>query len=211
MTDRIPTASRVGWATIEAEHDFTEAEVVLGHPLLVGLLCRWQSLCQDGEPPRRDHDGIDALILKPDVFPQISMVEGVERNGLRDLRYRMIGTALAHDIGSDAIGRYARDILADPAYANELIAAAYLTIDRRQPVAAIGRFVSADPASAPVVDYRLDLPLKKLASGTPLLLVCQLCVQDGRIVPRPVREGTVYEPTTIVAFVDLSLARESEK
>lgn len=209
MSEKIPTASRVGWATVDAEHDIAEAGSVLGHPMLLDVLRRWHELCRKGEPPSRED--LDSLILKPDVFPQISLLEGVERNGLRDLRYRVLGTGLAHNLGGDVTGRYVRDIFSDPTYAGELVAVAYLVIDRCQPVATSGRFIAAEPTDAPIMVYRLGLPLQKLPSGTPLLLACQICVCKGEIVERPAHRLNAYEPTAVVAFVDRRAARESSK
>lgn len=206
MIDRIPTKTRPGWGRIDAEHDFADADRALGHPMLGDVLRLWAGLRRKGEPPSRED--LDALILKPGVFPQILLLEAVERDGLRDLRYRLIGVGLAQNFGDDMTGRYVRDVFSDPAYAEELISTAYLVIDRRQPIATSGRFIHADPAEEPVLVYRLGLPLKKLPSGTPLLLVCQMCVHKGEIVERPARQFSLYESTAVVAFVDRGLAKE---
>jgi hypothetical protein len=200
MSERIPTTSRPGWGRVDAEHDIADAGRVLGHPLLVEVLAAWQRLPRKGPLPARED--LDELILKPGLFPQIVLAEGVERDGRRDVRYRLIGTGLANEFGQDMTGRYVRDVFADPVYAEELISAVYLVIDRRQPIATTGRFVSDPPAGAPVMVYRLGLPLAKLPSGTPLMLACQFCVDDGRIVEHPTRATTVYEPIEVIALVE---------
>lgn len=200
MVDQIPTKSGRGWARVEAEHDVSEAEALLGHPMLVGVLRLWIGLCRNGEPPSRED--IDSLILQPGVFPQILMLEGVEREGRRDLRYRVIGVGLAINFGNDMTGRFIRDVFADDAYADELVKASFLVIDRNQPIATSGRFVSEDPSEPALMTYRLALPMRKLPSGTPLLLVCQVTVLDGRIVERPASTIQRYEPISLVAFTD---------
>lgn len=209
MIDQIPTTSRAGWGRIDAEHDFAEAARVLGHPLLGDVFRLWASLRRKGEPPSRED--LDALILQPGVFPQVMLLEAVERNGRRDLRYRLIGVGLANNFGNDMTGRYLRDVFADPSYAEELISAAYLAIDRRQPIATSGRFIHVDPKEEPVMVYRLGLPLQKLPSGTPLLLVCQMCVHRGEIVERPARQFSVYESIAVVALADRSLGKDPPK
>ncbi len=209
MSDRIPTTSQAGWGQIDAEHDFADADRVLGHPMLADVLRLWLGLRRKGEPPSRED--LDTLILQPGVFPQIMLLEAVERAGLRDLRYRLIGVGLTNNFGNDMTGRYVRDVFADPAYAGELIAAAYQVIDRRQPVATSGKFIHSDPAVEPVMVYRLGLPLKKLPSGTPLLLVCQMCVHKGQIVERPAREFARYESIDVVALSDGCSGKESPK
>jgi hypothetical protein len=200
MIDQIPTVSRPGWARIEAEYDLIEADRVLGHPMLVNVLRLWMGLRRNGQPPSRED--IDALILQPGVFPQIMLLEALSRCGRRDLRYRLVGVGLANNFGNDMTGRYVRDVFADETYASELISAAYLVIDRCQPIATSGRFVAEQPGDAPTMVYRLGLPLQKLPSGTPLLLVCQMCVTKGEIVERPLRQLNTYEPINVVAFVD---------
>lgn len=206
MSGRIPTTSQPGWARIDAEHDFAEADRVLGHPMLADVLRLWAGLRRKGEPPSRED--LDALILKPGVFSQVLLLEAVERHGLRDLRYRLIGVGLAHNFGDDMTGRYVRDVFSDPSYAEELISTAYLVIDRRQPLATSGKFIHADPAEEPVMVYRLGLPLQKLPSGTPLLLVCQMCVHKGEIVERPARQLSAYESTGVVAFTDRAFGKD---
>lgn len=206
MSDRIPTTTRPGWGRIDAEHDFAEADRVLGHPMLADVLRLWAGLRRKGEPPSRED--LDGLILKPGVFSQVLLLEAVERNGLRDLRYRLIGVGLAHNFGADMTGRYVRDVFSDPSYAEELISTAYLVIDGRRPIATSGKFIHADPAEEPVMVYRLGLPVQKLPSGTPLLLVCQMCVHKGEIVERPARQFSAYESTGVVAFTDRSLGKD---
>ena len=205
MTDKIPTTSRPGWARIEAEHDIAEADKFLGHPLLVDLLRLWADLCRDGQPPARED--VDNLIFKPGVFPNIFLLEGVERSGGRDLRYRVIGNGLATNFGADMTGRYARDVFADQTYADELIAAAYLVIDGRQPIVTIGRFVPEKPLDEPIQVHRLGLPLRRLASGTPTLLVCQMSLYKGEVIEVTARRPLSYEPGSVVAFVDRSSGR----
>lgn len=207
MSDRIPTTSQAGWGQIDAEHAFAEADRVLGHPMLADVLRLWSGLRRKGEPPSRED--LDTLILRPGVFPRIILLEAVERAGLRDLRYRLIGVGLTNNIGNDMTGRYVRDVFADPAYAGELIAAAHQVIDRRQPVATSGKFIHSDPAVEPVMVFRLGLPLKKLPSGTPLLLACQMCVHEGRIVEQPAREFARYESIGVIALTDSSPGKES--
>ena len=207
MSDRIPTTSEPGWGRIDAEHDFADADRVLGHPMLADVLRLWSGLRRKGEPPSRED--LDTLILQPGVFPQILLLEAVERAGLRDLRYRLIGVGLTNNFGNDMTGRYVRDVFADPAYAAELVAVAYHVIERRQPLATSGKFLSSDPEMEPVMVYRLGLPLQKLPSGTPLLLVCQMCVHKGRIVERPAREFAHYESISVVALTDSSPGKES--
>lgn len=209
MTDRIPTTSRRGWAHIEAEHDIAEADRVLGHPLLVNLLKLWAKLCRNGEPPARDD--VDDLLFKPGAFPNIFLLEGVERSDGHDLRYRMVGKGLARNFGADMTGRYARDVFADPSYAEELIAAAYLVIDGRRPIATTGRYEPETPLDTPIVVYRLGLPLKPLASGTPLLLVCQMNLRNGELIEVAARRHHSYEPGSVVAFVDRSSGRSQAK
>jgi hypothetical protein len=209
MIDQIPTRSRAGWGQIDAEHDTADADKVLGHPMLADLLRLWSGLCRNGEPPARED--LDDLILKPGIFPQIRLLEGVERHGRRDLRYRLIGIGQGSTLGDDVTGRYVRDVFADETYADELIASAFLAIDGRRPIATRGRYVSAGASGAPTMVYRLGLPLKKLPSGTPLLLVCQMWVCNGEIVGRPVREPQVYEHETTIAFTDRSPGRNSPK
>ncbi len=89
MIDRISTTTRPGWGQIDAVHGFSEADRVLGHPMLADVLRLWAGLSRKGEPPSRED--LDALILKPGVFSQVLLLEAVERNGVRDLRYRLIG------------------------------------------------------------------------------------------------------------------------
>lgn len=209
MIDRIPTTSRPGWGQIDAERDFAEADRVLGHALLGDVFRLWASLRRKGEPPSRED--LDSLILRPGIFPQVMLLEAVERNERRDLRYRLIGVGLASNFGNDMTGRYVRDVFADPAYAEELVSAAYLVIDRRQPVASSGRLIHVDPAEEPVMVYRLGLPLQKLPSGTPLLLVCQMCVHRGEIVERPAHQFSVYESISVVALTDRGLGKNPPK
>ncbi len=209
MTDQIPTRSRAGWGQIDAEHDTADADKVLGHPMLADLLRLWTGLCRKGELPSRDD--LDSAIFRPGVFPQIILLEGVERGGRRDLRYRMMGNALAGNFGSDMTGRFIRDIFADPNYADELIALSYLVIDGRRPIATSGRFAPDDRAEEPAMVYRIGLPLKGLPSGTPLLLVCQMTVWNGQIIERPVRAPHSYESISVVAFTDRSPGRNSPK
>lgn len=204
MIDQIPTTSRRGWARIEAEHDIAEADKVLGHPTLVDLLKLWAGLCRNGEPPARED--VDALILKPGIYPQIMLLEGVERNGRRDLRYRLIGTGFAQNLRAEMVGRYVRDVFADATYADELVAAAFLVIDGRQPIASTGRYVPQAGGEALMV-YRLGLPLKKLPSGTPLLLVYQISVCKGVITDAPAGQPHSYEPGSLVAFADRGTGR----
>ena len=209
MSDQIPTTSRPGWGQIDAEHDFAEVDRVLGHPMLADVFRLWAGLRRKGEPPSRED--LDTLILQPGVFPQIMLLEAVERDGLRDLRYRLIGVGLTNNFGNDMTGRYVRDVFADQTYAGELIAAAYQVIDRRQPIGTSGKFIHSDPAEEPVMVYRLGLPLQKLPSGTPLLLVCQMCVHKGEIVERPAREFACYESTGVLAFTDSNPGKDPPK
>lgn len=209
MTDTIPTTSRPGWARIEAELDIADADRVLGHPLLVDLLKLWAKLCRNGQPPARED--VDDLIFKPGVFPNIFLLEGVERDAGRDLRYRVIGKGLALNFGADMTGRFVRDVFANSTYAEELIAAAYLVIDGRQPIATTGRYVPETPIDAPIEVYRLGLPLRPLASGTPTLLVCQMIVQKGQSIEVPARVNHTYEPGSVVAFVGKSSGRNQGK
>ena len=209
MSDRIPTTSEAGWGQIDAEHAFADADRVLGHPMLADVLRLWSGLRRKGEPPSRED--LDALILQPGVFPQILLLEAVERNGLRDLRYRLIGVGLTNNFGNDMTGRYVRDVFTDQNYAGALVSIAYQVIERRQPLATSGKFIHSDPAEEPVMAYRLGLPLQKLPSGTPLLLACQMCVHKGQIVERPAREFTRYESTGVIAFTDRIRGKESPK
>ena len=133
MSDRIPTTSEPGWGRIDAEHDFADADRVLGHPMLADVLRLWLGLRRKGEPPSRED--LDTLILQPGVFPQIILLEAVERAGLRDLRYRLIGVGLTNNFGNDMTGRYVRDVFADQNYAGALVSIAYQVIERRQPLA----------------------------------------------------------------------------
>ncbi len=205
MTDKIPTTSRPGWARIEAEHDIAEAHKVLGHPLLLDLLKLWAQLCRNGEPPARED--VDDLIYRPSILPNIFLLEGVERSGGRDLRYSVIGKGLAASFGSDMTGRYARDIFADQAYAEELISVAFLVMDGRRPIATTGRYFQPSSSDAAIDVHRLGLPLKPLASGTPTLLVCQVSLMGGEIIEVAPHVPYSYEPGSVVAFVDRSSGR----
>ncbi len=205
MTDKIPTTSRPGWARIEAEHDIAEADKILGHPLLVDLLRLWSGLRRNGAPPARED--VDSLIYKPAILPNVFLLEGVERSGGRDLRYSLIGKGLATSFGSDMTGRYARDIFADQAYAEGLISAAFLVMDGQRPIATTGRYVPQAPHDEPIEVHRLGLPLRRLASGTPTLLVCQVSLEGGEIVDVVPHAPYSYEPGSVVAFVDRSSGR----
>jgi hypothetical protein len=209
MNAHIPTISRPGWARIDAEHDVAEAGQVLGHPMLADVLRLWLGLRRKGEPPLRED--LDTLILQPGIFPQIVLMEGVERCGRRDLRYRLIGAALASNLGVDLTGRYVRDVFDNPTYAEEIVSLAWLVIDRKQPIATGGQFTTREPAVAPIMVYRLALPMQPLPSGTPLLLACQVCVCRGEIVERPVRDLSAYVPANVIAFVDRMSGRAQAK
>lgn len=168
MNARIPIMSRPGWSRIDAERDVGEAGQVLGHPILADLARKWFGLCRKGLLPLRED--IDALIYQSEIFPRIVLLEGVERGGRRDLRYRLFGTDLANSFGIDLTGRYLRDVFDDAAYAEEMISIGWQVIDLKQPIATSGQFLPADPAGAPTAVYRLGLPMRPLPSGTPLLL-----------------------------------------
>lgn len=194
--------SRPGWALAGVEHDAAAAERVLGHPLLIDVFRQWQGLCRNGEPPARED--LDPLIFKPGVFPQLLLMEGVERNGVRDLRYRLVGVGLARDFGGDVTGRYVRDVFADPVHAEELVARSYLVIDRRQPVVSIRRSLLAERMESPMTTFCLGLPMKRLPSGTPILLTCQLSARAGVLFERPARKPIVCEPAAVFILVDRS-------
>ena len=109
-------------------------------------------------------------------------------------------------------GRYVRDVFADQNYAGALVSIAYQVIERRQPLAISGKFIHSDPAAEPVMVYRLGLPLQKLPSGTPLLMVCPMCVHKGQIVERPAREFVRYESVGVIALTEKNIpGKESPK
>ncbi|MBM3548822.1 MAG: PAS domain-containing protein [Alphaproteobacteria bacterium] len=209
MNAHIPTISRAGWSRIGAEHDVDDASAVLGHPMLADVLRLWRGLCSKGQLPLREN--LDALILQPGIFPQIALLEGVERCGRRDLRYRLIGIGIANNLGADLTGRYVRDVFDNQTYAEELISVCWQVIDREQPIATVGQFLTADPGGSPTTVHRLGLPMRPLPSGTPLLLACQVCVVGGEIVERPVRHLTAYVPGNVIAFVDRGAGKASAK
>jgi len=209
MNAQIPTISRAGWSRIEAEHDIDAAAEVLGHPVLADVLRLWRGLCARGQLPLREN--LDTLILQPEIFPQIALLEGVERCGRRDLRYRLVGIGIARNFGADMTGRYVRDVGDNVTYAEELISLGWQVINRKQPVATVGQFFPTQSAGEPIMVHRLGLPMRPLPSGTPLILASQVCSAGGEIVDRPVHHLNAYVPGNVIAFVDPAVGRGPAK
>ncbi|MBM3535619.1 MAG: PAS domain-containing protein [Alphaproteobacteria bacterium] len=209
MNAHISIMSRAGWSQVDSERDVSEADQVLGNPILSGALRLWFGLCRKGQLPLRED--LDTLILRPDIFPRIVLLEGVERGGRRDLRYRLFGTGLANNLGADLTGHYVRDVFDDATYAEEMISICWRAIDRKQPIAASGQYLPADPASAPTATCRLFLPLRPLPSGTPLLLLCPVYISSGEIVERAIRDLSAYVPGDTIAFTDRMAGRGQAK
>lgn len=75
----------------------------LQSPALGGLLGYWQSKRVNAKPIPSRSD-LDPVEMAPEILPLVTLVD-VEA-GTRRLRFRLVGTRVARDLGSDETGQY---------------------------------------------------------------------------------------------------------
>ena len=145
------------------------------HPDTKRLFEYWDSLPKDGVLP--DRADFDPLAIHK-IMPRILMVEHF---GADNVVFRMVGTGITEDIGSDPTGQSYLGFLENGAFdvfhaANEAVFST--------PCAGFFR-VTARSAKGYLVDFDvLDVPMTNRAANSQIIVAHLAQVSTGRMVPR---------------------------